>query len=75
MQSQANLTHPKYRKDIDGLRAVAVMLVVGFHAFPKIVKSGFIGVNNSALLNFMREGLKEFFLHYCLSLSQALFMR
>lgn len=69
MQSQANLTHPKYRKDIDGLRAVAVMLVVGFHAFPKIVKSGFIGVNDSALLNFMRAGLKEFFLHYCLSLS------
>jgi hypothetical protein len=24
MQSQDNLTHPKYRKDIDGLRAIAV---------------------------------------------------
>ncbi len=45
MLSQANLTHPKYRKDIDGLRTVAVMLVIGFHAFPKIVKSGFIGVD------------------------------
>jgi len=45
MLSQANLTHPKYRKDIDGLRTVAVMSVVGFHAFPKVVKSGFIGVD------------------------------
>jgi peptidoglycan/LPS O-acetylase OafA/YrhL len=45
MQSHANLTHLKYRKDIDGLRTVAVLSVVGFHAFPKIVTSGFIGVD------------------------------
>lgn len=40
-----HLTHPKYRPDIDGLRAVAVLSVVGFHAFPKTVDSGFIGVD------------------------------
>lgn len=37
--------HDKYRPDIDGLRAVAVGLVVAFHAFPGIVPRGFIGVD------------------------------
>lgn len=37
--------HPRYRADVDGLRAVAVLAVVGFHAFPERVGGGFIGVD------------------------------
>ncbi len=34
-----------YRPDIDGLRAIAILLVVGFHFFPEKIASGFIGVD------------------------------
>ena len=42
---QPHLSHQKYRPDIDGLRAVAVLAVVAFHSFPSWVRGGFIGVD------------------------------
>jgi peptidoglycan/LPS O-acetylase OafA/YrhL len=44
------LTHPSteslgYRADIDGLRALSIVAVVAFHAFPDHVKGGFVGVD------------------------------
>jgi peptidoglycan/LPS O-acetylase OafA/YrhL len=34
-----------YRPDIDGLRAVAVLAVVAFHAFPQWLPGGYVGVD------------------------------
>lgn len=39
------VTHLKYRTDIDGLRGMAVVLVVMFHYFPEACAGGFIGVD------------------------------
>ncbi len=35
----------KYRPEIDGLRAIAVMLVVIFHAAPELAPGGYVGVD------------------------------
>src|SRR5712691_3601829 len=34
-----------YSPDIDGLRAIAILSVIGFHAFPGYVEGGFVGVD------------------------------
>lgn len=75
----------KYRADIDGLRAVAVLAVVCFHAFPAALKGGFIGVDiffvisgfliSSILLTSLQEdtfSYKEFYLRRILRIFPAL---
>lgn len=39
------LPSPDYRADIDGLRALAIISVVSYHAFPNWLTGGFIGVD------------------------------
>ena len=34
-----------YRADIDGLRALSIVVVVAFHCFPYLVTGGFVGVD------------------------------
>jgi peptidoglycan/LPS O-acetylase OafA/YrhL len=41
----APLQREGYRPDIDGLRAVAILFVVAFHAAPSLVPGGFAGVD------------------------------
>jgi peptidoglycan/LPS O-acetylase OafA/YrhL len=39
------MSQAKYRPDIDGLRAIAVGAVMAFHAFPDVIRGGFVGVD------------------------------
>lgn len=40
-----NAMRLRYRSDIDGLRALAVLAVIVFHKFPKVLPGGFVGVD------------------------------
>lgn len=79
------LPHPKYRPDIDGLRAVAVLAVICFHAFPQVLKGGFVGVDiffiisgfliSGILLSSLKRGVfsfKEFYIRRILRIFPAL---
>ena len=68
-------SHLAYRPDIDGLRALAVLLVVIYHAFPKWAHGGFIGVDiffvisgfliTSIILKGLKEDTFSFIWFYC----------
>lgn len=81
------LFHPKYRPDIDGLRAVAVLAVILFHAFPNVIRGGFIGVDiffiisgfliSSILLKSLNDGsfsFQEFYRRRILRIFPALIL-
>lgn len=44
-KSTSNTPSLKYRPDIDGLRALAIISVIVFHSFPSVLPSGFVGVD------------------------------
>lgn len=65
---------PAYRPDIDGLRALAIIAVVIFHAFPSLLPGGFVGVDvffvisgfliSGILLRALENGIFSFWKFY-----------
>lgn len=45
LSSSSTQSVSMYRPYIDGLRAVAILSVVGFHNFPWLIKGGYVGVD------------------------------
>lgn len=41
----SSLSSPNYRPDVDGLRAIAILAVIGFHVSPMYFPGGFVGVD------------------------------
>lgn len=40
-----SFSRPKYRSDVDGMRALAILSVLIFHAYPSSLPGGFVGVD------------------------------
>lgn len=63
-----------YRRDVDGLRGIAVALVIVYHWFPSVVKNGYVGVDvffiisgfvvTLALQRDLAAGVGRGFLHF-----------
>ncbi|MBX8575465.1 acyltransferase family protein [Pseudomonas cichorii] len=45
LKTAAGISLKGYRPDIDGMRALAILSVVIFHAFPSVLGGGFVGVD------------------------------
>src|SRR5262245_18180547 len=71
---RAGVPEIPYRADIDGLRAIAVLAVIGFHASPALIPGGFVGVDiffvisgfliSSLILSGLKDGSFSFIEFY-----------